>query len=97
MRVAARAQICAALLPGLATVSLVNAQQFSRFVVLGDSSVDSGFYRKLTNPGGGGMGGTSAFAAVVSTFSQHRATNFGGQVGINVAPRQRAARKWRHL
>jgi phospholipase/lecithinase/hemolysin len=88
MRVAARAQISAALLPGLATVSSVNAQQFNQFVVFGDSSVDSGFYRKLTNPGGGGIGeGTSAFAAVVSTFAQHRVSNFGGQVGINVALR----------
>jgi outer membrane lipase/esterase len=29
--------------------------------------------------------GTSAFAAVVSTFAQHRVTNFGGQIGISVA------------
>jgi hypothetical protein len=27
----------------------------------------------------------SAFAAVVSTFAQHRVTNVGGQIGINVA------------
>lgn len=29
--------------------------------------------------------GMSAFAAVVSAFAQHRVTNFGGQIGINVA------------
>ena len=49
MRVVARAQMSAALLLGLATAGPVAAQQFNQFVVFGDSTVDSGFYRTFTN------------------------------------------------
>src|SRR4249919_1767401 len=66
MRVVARAQISAALLLGLATATPVAAQQFSQFVVFGDSTVDSGFYRTFTNPGGGGFSNAQWAAAVAA-------------------------------
>jgi phospholipase/lecithinase/hemolysin len=66
MRVVARAQTSAALLLGLATAAPVAAQQFSQFVVFGDSTVDSGFYRTFTNPGGGGFSNAQWAAAVAA-------------------------------
>ncbi len=54
----------ATLLLGLATAAPVAAQQFSQFVVFGDSTVDSGFYRTFTNPGGGGFSNAQWAAAV---------------------------------
>ena len=66
MRVVARAQMSAALLLGLATAGPVAAQQFNQFVVFGDSTVDSGFYRTFTNPGGGGFSNAQWAAAVAA-------------------------------
>jgi outer membrane lipase/esterase len=42
------------------------AQTLNQFLVFGDSTVDSGFYRALTNPGGGGISNAQWAAAVAA-------------------------------
>ncbi len=61
--------VVAAALAGLAPglwATRAQAQSFSQMLVFGDSSVDSGFYRALPNPGGGTPFNTAWPAAVAA-------------------------------
>ena len=66
MRVVAGRPLCAAMLLGMAMSAPVSAQQVNQFIVFGDSTVDSGFYRALTNPGGAGINNAQWAAAVAA-------------------------------
>lgn len=58
--------VAAALLGWALGVDSAAAQQFNQAIVFGDSTVDSGFYRALPNPGGGNFFNNNWAAAVAA-------------------------------
>ncbi len=66
MRIVGRGLLSTALLLSVATAGPAGAQQVNQFIVFGDSTVDSGFYRTLTNPGGGVFSNAQWAAAVAA-------------------------------